>query len=127
MKIYYFDSFRSWRLCIEHSLRLMLTGMCKFIYAIMFGILDLLLWLWNLAAKVVKKYPKSTVIIILLAVFFTWLLMFVHYRSQIVTAEYQRDSTACRLQKYERMYDGNTDSLIIVRKTGNDTLTFDTK
>ena len=111
-------------MCVKFSVKLFLQGIGKFLYAIVFGLLSIIRWLWRLTVAGVKKYPKSAIVISLVAIFVVWLCMYVHYHSKVVIAEHQRDSTSYRLQQYEQMYDGNTDSLIIVRKTKNDTLTY---
>ncbi len=119
-----FDTFRQWWMCFRYSLELILKGVCKLAYALLFGLLSVISWLWKLLVDAVKKYPKSTIFISVLALYLVWLFMFTHYRTLLSNTEYARDSVSYRLQAYDRMYDGTTDSLIIVRKDKNDTITF---
>ena len=124
MKNLFFDTFKQWWMCFRYSLELIFKGVCKMIYALVFGLLSVIWWLWKVLVDAVKKYPKTTILISVLAMYLVWLFMFAHYRTLLSKTEHSRDSVSYRLQEFDRMYDGNTDSLIIVRKGNNDTLTF---
>lgn len=124
MKNLFFDDFRQFWLCFRHGAEMFFNGLCKMIYAIIFGIASLFRWFWGLLVKAVGRYPKVAIVIAIAACIAIWLTMVLKYKPRIVTAEHQRDTLAYRLKKYETMYDGNTDSLIIVRKDKNDTLTY---
>lgn len=120
----FFDTFKQWWMCLLYSLELLVTGLGKLMYALVFGVLSVFRWLWNLTVIAVKEFPKAAIIVAIAAIFFTWMFTFVRYRARVSAAEFQRDSTAFRLKQFESMYADNTDSLIIVRKNFNDTLTF---
>jgi hypothetical protein len=51
-----------------------------------------------------------------------WLFTYVNGKAKLVNAENERDTMAYRLQQFEQMYDESVDSIIIVRKFENDSI-----
>lgn len=119
-----FDSWHSWKVCFLSGCKKFAWGGARIVTCILLGVLSILRWLWRLLIKAVGNYPTAAIIIALTACIGIWLFTYASSKARLVTAENERDTMAYRLQQYEAMYDGNTDSLIIVRKEKSDTLTF---
>ena len=119
-----FDSWHQWQVCMVSGLRKLAWGLFRVFTCLLFGFLSVIRWLWRLLVKGVGCYPAATIFIAVLLIVGVWLFTYTRLKAQLVSAEYERDTISYRLQKFEKMYEEDTDSLIIVRKEMNDTLTF---
>jgi uncharacterized membrane protein len=122
MKI--FVNVKEWWLYVKSAAIHLAKGIARIVYAVVIGVVSVIVWLWRLLVGWVCKYPTSAISTALVVFLTVITVLYASYRARIVTTEHELDSVKLRMEKWERMYDGNTDSLIVVRKDINDTLTF---
>ena len=120
-----FDSWHQWKVCFLAGCKEFWWGFARIISCLILGVLSIIRWLWQLLLKAISLYPAAAVIVMVILCACIWLFTYVNGKAKLVSAENERDTMAYRLQKFEKMYDGNTDSLIIVRKPTSDTISFE--
>lgn len=117
-----FDDLHQWKVCFIAGCKEFWWGFARIISCLILGILSIIRWLWRLLVKAVSLYPVAAIVISLMACFFIWLFTYANYKAKLVSAQNERDTMAYRLGQFEQMYDGNTDSLIMIRKQKPDTI-----
>lgn len=119
----FFDSKIQFFLCIKNGAREFSCGLGRLLCGLIFGLMSLTRYLWRRLVKAVAKYPKSTIFIVVVTFALVWGYTYTHMKARLTAAEFGRDSIAYKLSRFEAMYDNDTDSVIIVRKTtSNDTI-----
>ena len=119
-----FDDLHQWKVCFIAGCKEFWWGFARIISCLILGILSIIRWLWRLLVKAVSLYPVAAIVISLMACFFIWLFTYANYKAKLVSAQNERDTMAYRLGQFEQMYDGNTDSIIMIRKQKPDTISF---
>lgn len=119
-----FESWHQWKVCFLAGCKEFWWGFARIISCLILGILSIIRWLWQLLVKAVSLYPVAAIIIAGILCSLIWLFTYADGKAKLVNAENERDTMAYRLQQFEQMYDGNTDSVIIVRNDSQDTLSF---
>ena len=119
-----FDDLHQWKVCFMAGCKEFWWGFARIISCLILGILSIIRWLWRLLVKAVSLYPVAAIVISLMACFFIWLFTYANYKAKLVSAQNERDTMSYRLQQFEQMYDGNTDSIIMIRKQKPDTISF---
>lgn len=119
-----FDDLHQWKVCFMAGCKEFWWGFARIISCLILGILSIIRWLWRLLVKAVSLYPVAAIVISLMMCFFMWLFTYANYKAKLVSAQNERDTMAYRLQQFEQMYDGNTDSIIMIRKQKPDTISF---
>ena len=119
-----FESWHQWRVCFLAGCTEFWWGFARIISCIILGVLSIIRWLWQLLVKAVSLYPVAAIVTSIILCSLIWLFTYADGKAKLVSAENERDTMAYRLQQFEQMYDGNTDSVIIVRNDSQDTLSF---
>lgn len=119
-----FESWHQWKVCFLAGCKEFWWGFARIISCIILGVLSIIRWLWQLLVKAVSLYPVAAIVTSIILCSLIWLFTYADGKAKLVSAENERDTMAYRLQQFEQIYDGNTDSVIIVRNDSQDTLSF---
>ena len=123
MEKYLFDDWHQFKTCFLAGCEKFIWGFCRIITATILGLLSLIRYLWRLLIESVTKYPKSTIIVGLMAILLVYGYTYTRMKAKLVAAEFNRDSISYRLSKYEAMYETDTDSVIVIKHNSkNDTI-----
>lgn len=125
MKSVLFENLHQWKVCFVAGCKEFGWGLGRIVSCLFLGLLSIIRWLWRLLVKAVSYYPVAAIIIFVVACMLIWILTYASGKAKLVSAENERDTMAFRLQQFEQMYDGNTDSVIVVRKRENYSISFD--
>lgn len=117
-----FDSWHQWKVCFLAGCKEFWWGLARIISCLILGILSVIRWLWQLLVKAVSFYPVASIVISVIICSLVWLFTYANGKAKLVNAENERDTMAYRLQQFEQMYDESVDSIIIVRKFENDSI-----
>lgn len=106
-KPFLFTSFRSWRVCMMAGIRKFLWGSARIATCIVFGILSIFAWIGRLISDFASREKVAAAIIgiLLFILSFGWITTYVSTKTQLTTAEYQRDSIGYVLDRYMQAYD----------------------
>ena len=106
-KPFLFTSFRSWRVCMMSGVRKFLWGTTRIATCIVFGILSIFAWIGRLISDFASREKVAAVIIgiLLFILSFGWITTYVSTKTQLTTAEFQRDSIGYVLDRYMQAYD----------------------
>lgn len=123
MDKFLFSDWHQFKVCFLAGCEKFMWGLYRIVTALFFGFLSLTRYLWRRLVKAVVKYPKSTIFIFVVTFSIALGYTYTHMKARLASAEFHRDSIAYKLSRFEAMYDNDTDSVIIVRKTtSNDTI-----
>lgn len=123
MDKFLFSDWHQFKVCFLSGCKSFLWGLYRIVSALFFGLMSLTRYLWRRLVKAVAKYPKSTIFIVVVTFALVWGYTYTRMKARLTAAEFGRDSIAYKLSRFEAMYDNDTDSVIIVRKTtSNDTI-----
>lgn len=111
-----FDSWHQWKVCFLSGCSKFAWGLARIVSCIILGVASIICWLWQLLLRAVSRYPVPFVCAAAAACFAAWCLTYVSMKGQVAAAQDNRDSMAYKLRQYTTMYDGDTDSLIVIRK-----------
>ena len=112
-----FDSWAEFRDQFSTNTRYLIITAANVVFAIIFGFLSLIRWLWRILVKAVGNYPATSVIIACTFFIGVWVVTFAQNRARLACAEYQRDSLSYELAKLTRNLDKGEYKVI-----GNDTI-----
>lgn len=123
MDKFLFSDWHQFKVCFLAGCEKFGWGLYRIVTALFFGLLSLIRYLWRLLVKAVAKFPKSTIFVVVVTFALVWGYTYTHMKAKLAAAEFGRDSMAYKLSRFEAMYDNDTDSVIVVRKTNkNDTI-----
>lgn len=123
MDKFLFSDWHQFKVCFLAGCEKLCWGLYRIVTALFFGLLSLIRYLWRLLVKAVAKFPKSTIFVVVVTFALVWGYTYTHMKARLAAAEFGRDSMAYKLSRFEAMYDNDTDSVIVVRKTNkNDTI-----
>lgn len=111
-----FDSWHQWKVCFLSGCRKSVWGLARIASCIVLGVASIVCWLWRLLLNFVSRHPVPSVCAAAAACFAAWGITYACMRGKVVAAQDSRDSIAYRLHQYTTLYDGNTDSVIVIRK-----------
>lgn len=99
-----FKNFGDWWSYTRASSVLMVKGFARLIYAIVFGIASVIVWLWVSAVRWVGRNPNVALGGFFVIMFMMWLFMFAKSRATKVGLEAQRDSIAWQYQNFKEVH-----------------------
>ena len=101
MRKWLFETWKSWKVCFLSGVKNFLWGLARIVTCIIFGIISLLVWLWNCACRWVGRHPNVALGGFIVVAVVVWVLTFVSMRTRAVGAELQRDSIAWKYQEFK--------------------------
>lgn len=97
MRLFY--SFKNWKEYSLVSVRKVIEGLLRIIYAIIVGAVSFLAYIIRTVNSFARREPKAmlVIVVLLICIAFGWSMNFVSERSKRIAAEMQRDSISLKL------------------------------
>lgn len=107
MKNQMFETFRQWKVCMTAGIEKASWGIWRILTGVFFGFLSVLWWIGRMVEAFARREKVAAAIIgiLLLILSFGWIATYVNTKTQLTTAEYQRDSIGYVLDRYMQAYD----------------------
>lgn len=107
-----FDGWHNWSSYIGKAIVGLVKCLVSIVYAIVFGLITLLVYIFKQIKRFVVAYPVP-VLSFLCVVLLLWVLfLFVNYSAKLKTCQMERDSVAYEKMKLEQAFVGDT---IVIR------------
>ena len=107
-----FDGWHNWSSYIEKAIVGLVKCLVSIVYAVVFGLITLLVYIFKQIKRFVVAYPVP-VLSFLCVVLLLWVLfLFANYSAKLKTCQMERDSVAYEKMKLEQAFVGDT---IVIR------------
>lgn len=107
-----FDGWHDWSSYIVNALVGVVKGISRFIYAIIIGIVTLLVYAYKQIKRFVMAYPVPVLSFLCVVLLLCVLFLFSNYSAKLKTCQMERDSVAYEKMKLEQAFVGDT---IVIR------------
>ena len=112
-----FKSFKSWKNYFLSAVKNVFIGFARILWSVISGLISILAFIWRSIKDFCRREFWAALVIGIVAVIIIagWLCTFACERAARVTAEFQRDSLAVKLdsaKQYNRSVDRTSDSLL---------------
>ena len=107
-----FDGWHDWSSYIENALVGVVKGISRVLYAIIMGIVTLLVYAYKQIKRFVMAYPVPVLSFLCVVLLLCVLFLFANYSAKLKTCQMERDSVAYEKMKLEQAFVGDT---IVIR------------
>jgi uncharacterized membrane protein len=107
-----FDGWHDWSSYIGNALVGVVKGISRVLYAIIMGIVTLLVYAYKQIKRFVVAYPVPVLSFLCVVLLLCVLFLFTNYSAKLKTCQMERDSVAYEKMKLEQAFIGDT---IVIR------------
>lgn len=107
-----FDGWHDWSSYIGNALVGVVNGISRVLYAIIMGIVTLLVYAYKQIKRFVMAYPVPVLSFLCVVLLLCMLFLFANYSAKLKTCQMERDSVAYEKMKLEQAFVGDT---IVIR------------
>lgn len=107
-----FDGWHDWSSYIGNALVGVVKGISRVIYAIIMGIVTLLVYAYKQIKRFVMAYPVPVLSFLCVVLVFFAFFIFVNYKAKLKACQMERDSISYEKMKLEQAFVGDT---IVIR------------